>query len=30
MQQVEKNRLLMLSKDYQPNADWWGSKTTND
>jgi hypothetical protein len=30
LQNVEKTRLLMLSKDYQPNKDWWGSKTTND
>lgn len=30
LQNVEKSRMLMLSKDYQPNKDWWGSKTTND
>lgn len=30
LQNVEKTRVMMLSKDYQPNKDWWGSKTTND
>ena len=30
LQNVEKSRMQMLSKDYQPNKDWWGSKTTND
>lgn len=24
---LEKQRLQMLEEDYQPNADWWGSKT---
>ncbi|GAA4281322.1 sulfatase [Gaetbulibacter aestuarii] len=27
---LEKERLEMLSKDFQPNKDWWGSKLTND
>ncbi len=27
---LEKERLKMLSKDFQPNKDWWGSKITND
>jgi len=27
---LEKERLDMLSKDFKPNADWWGSKTTMD
>ena len=30
LQNVEKSRKQMLSEDYQPNKDWWGSKTTND
>ena len=30
LQNVEKSRILMLSRDYQPNKDWWGSKPTND
>jgi len=30
LQNVEKTRVMLLSKDYQPNKDWWGSKTTND
>ncbi|GAA4809873.1 sulfatase [Litoribaculum gwangyangense] len=27
---LEKERLEMLSKDFQPNNDWWGSKVTKD
>ncbi|WP_372775375.1 sulfatase [Mangrovibacterium sp.] len=27
---LEKQRLEMLSKDYQPNNDWWGSMVTVD
>ena len=27
---VEKKRLLLLSKDFQPNANWWKSKQTTD
>jgi arylsulfatase A-like enzyme len=27
---LEKQRLKMLSKDYSPNKDWWGSQFTND
>ncbi|MGR3811654.1 sulfatase [Jiulongibacter sp. NS-SX5] len=27
---LEKERKEMLSKDYKPNADWWGSKITRD
>lgn len=30
MAQLEKQRLKMLEKDYQPNADWWGSAITKD
>ena len=30
LQNVENARVMMLSKDYQPNKDWWGSKITND
>lgn len=28
--QLEKQRLLFLSKDYQPGNNWWGSKTSVD
>jgi arylsulfatase A-like enzyme len=27
---LEKERMEMFSKDYQPNEDWWGSKSTKD
>lgn len=27
---LEQERLNMLSKDFQPNKDWWGSKVTKD
>ena len=27
---LEKERKKMLSKDFQPNKDWWESKTTKD
>jgi len=27
---LEKNRLKVLSKDFKPNKDWWGSKVTKD
>jgi len=27
---LEKERLNMLSQDFQPNEDWWGSKITKD
>lgn len=27
---LEKQRKRMLSESYEPNADWWGSKRTND
>ena len=27
---LEKERKLMLQKDYQPNSNWWKSKVTND
>jgi arylsulfatase A-like enzyme len=27
---LEENRKEMLSKDFKPNKDWWGSKTTKD
>lgn len=27
---LEKNRLEVLSKDFQPNDDWWKSKLTKD
>ncbi|MFH4967736.1 sulfatase [Gaetbulibacter sp. M240] len=27
---LEKERMEMLSKDFKPNRDWWGSKVTND
>ncbi|MBK8515721.1 MAG: sulfatase [Saprospiraceae bacterium] len=30
MQKLENERKLMLSKDFKPNADWWGSKTTKE
>jgi len=30
MPQLEKQRKKMLEKDYQPNADWWGSAVTRD
>ncbi|WP_237706938.1 sulfatase [Ochrovirga pacifica] len=30
LQALEKQRLNMLKKDYQPNADWWGSHVTKD
>ena len=30
MPTLEKQRLEMLSKDFQPNTDWWGSMTTKD
>jgi len=28
--QLEEERKEMLSKDFNPNKDWWGSKITND
>lgn len=28
--ELEANRLKMLSPDFEPNPDWWGSKVTND
>lgn len=28
--QLEAQRLKFLSKDFQPNEDWWGSRLTND
>ncbi|MFL1013342.1 sulfatase [Flavisericum labens] len=27
---LEKERINMLSKDFKPNKDWWGSKLTKD
>ena len=27
---LEKERVNMLSDDFQPNENWWGSKTTKD
>lgn len=27
---LEKERMEMLSKDFKPNKDWWGSKLTKD
>ncbi|MGC1204992.1 MAG: sulfatase [Flavobacteriaceae bacterium] len=27
---LEKERIEMLSKDFTPNKDWWGSKVTKD
>jgi arylsulfatase A-like enzyme len=30
MKNLEKQRQEMLSEDFQPNEDWWGSKTTID
>ncbi|AFK05734.1 sulfatase (plasmid) [Emticicia oligotrophica DSM 17448] len=30
MPKLEKERLHFLSSDYQPNKDWWKSKTTKD
>lgn len=27
---LEKERLDFLSESFEPNADWWGSRTTND
>ena len=27
---LEKERIKMLSKDFKPNADWWGSMKTKD
>jgi arylsulfatase A-like enzyme len=27
---LEKNRLKVLSEDFKPNKDWWGSKLTKD
>lgn len=27
---LEKERIDMLSKDFKPNKDWWGSKLTKD
>lgn len=27
---LEKERIEMLTKDFQPNQDWWGSKQTKD
>ena len=30
MPNLEKQRKEMLSEDFQPNEDWWGSKTTID
>ncbi len=27
---LEKERLEILSKNFQPNADWWGSRLTED
>ena len=27
---LEKERVEMLTKDFQPNQDWWGSKQTKD
>ncbi|KJD37299.1 sulfatase [Tamlana sedimentorum] len=30
MPKLEKSRMQMLSPEWQPNADWWGSKITNN
>ena len=30
MERLEKQRKDFLTKDWQPNADWWGSKVTID
>ena len=30
LKSLEKNRLKVLSKDFQPNATWWKSKITKD
>lgn len=30
MPKLEKERLEMLSENFQPNEDWWGSKVTKD
>jgi len=30
MPQLEKQRMDMLSNDFKPNDDWWGSIVTND
>lgn len=30
MPSLEEDRMKMLSPDWQPNADWWGSKVTVD
>lgn len=30
MPKLEEQRKEMLSKDFQPNEDWWGSKLTRD
>ncbi|MBB3699864.1 sulfatase-like hydrolase/transferase [Flammeovirga yaeyamensis] len=30
MKNLEKERMKMLSEDFKPNADWWGSKVTLD
>ncbi|MEM6318160.1 MAG: sulfatase [Bacteroidota bacterium] len=30
MQRLEKQRTNFLKEDWQPNADWWGSKVTVD
>jgi hypothetical protein len=27
---LEAERLKFLSKDFEPNEDWWGSKVTTD
>ena len=27
---LEKERLEILSKEFEPNTDWWGSKVTKD
>jgi len=28
--ELEKNRMMILSKNFEPNKDWWGSKITID
>ena len=28
--ELERQRIEFLSQDFEPNADWWGSKTTKD
>ena len=28
--QLEKQRMNFLSKDFDPNNNWWGSRVTND